>query len=149
MCKYLCIFLKISSQPCKELSAVKLLTDFRSLSYRTADALALTDFRSVSFRTADALATNWWYCPWHQLTWSQGIQHSFHHIYRKISNIRRTLVGNKIVDHSDVVGASPANYIFILDLTSGFKGFGKDSHKAVWESFKWWDSVRLILETWR
>ena len=25
-----------------------------------------------------------------------------------ISNIRRTLVGNKIVDHSDVVGASPA-----------------------------------------
>ena len=28
-------------------------------------------------------------------------------IYRKISNIRRTLVGNKFVDHSDVVGASP------------------------------------------
>ena len=30
-----------------------------------------------------------------------------HPIYRKVSNIRRTLVGNKIVDHSDVVGASP------------------------------------------
>ena len=29
------------------------------------------------------------------------------HIYRKTSNIRRTLVGNKIVDHSDIVGASP------------------------------------------
>ena len=28
-------------------------------------------------------------------------------IYRKVSNIRRTLVGNKIVDHSDVFGASP------------------------------------------
>ena len=28
-------------------------------------------------------------------------------MYRKISNIRRALVGNKIVDHSDVVGASP------------------------------------------
>ena len=28
--------------------------------------------------------------------------------YRKTSNIRRTLVGNNIVDHSDVVGASPA-----------------------------------------
>ena len=28
-------------------------------------------------------------------------------IYRKVSNIRRTLVGNEIVDHSDVVGASP------------------------------------------
>ena len=27
--------------------------------------------------------------------------------YRKIFNIRRTLVGNVIVDHSDVVGASP------------------------------------------
>ena len=28
-------------------------------------------------------------------------------IYRQVSNIRRTLVDNKIVDHSDVVGASP------------------------------------------
>ena len=27
--------------------------------------------------------------------------------YRKTSNISRTLVGNKIVDHSDVVVASP------------------------------------------
>ena len=27
--------------------------------------------------------------------------------YRKVSNTSRTLVGNKIVDHSDVVGASP------------------------------------------
>ena len=27
--------------------------------------------------------------------------------YRKTSNISRTLAGNKIVDHSDVVGASP------------------------------------------
>ena len=27
--------------------------------------------------------------------------------YRKVSNIRRALEGNKIVDHSDVVGASP------------------------------------------
>ena len=28
-------------------------------------------------------------------------------MYRQVSNIRWTLVGNKIVDHSDVVGASP------------------------------------------
>ena len=28
-------------------------------------------------------------------------------IYRQVSNISPTLVGNKIVDHSDVVGASP------------------------------------------
>ena len=27
--------------------------------------------------------------------------------YRKTSNISRTLVGNKIVDNSDVIGASP------------------------------------------
>ena len=27
--------------------------------------------------------------------------------YRKTSNISRTLVGNKIIDNSDVVGASP------------------------------------------
>ena len=27
--------------------------------------------------------------------------------YRKIYNIRRTLVGYNIIDHSDVVGASP------------------------------------------
>ena len=29
--------------------------------------------------------------------------------YRQVSNIRRTLVGKKIVDHSDVVGASPVD----------------------------------------
>ena len=28
-------------------------------------------------------------------------------MYRQVSNISRTLVGNGIVDHSDVVGASP------------------------------------------
>ena len=38
-------------------------------------------------------------------------------IYRQISHIRRTLVGNKIVDHSDVagtapVGAAPTTYSF-------------------------------------
>ena len=31
--------------------------------------------------------------------------------YRKTSNIRPTLVGNKIVDHSDVVGASPVGAV--------------------------------------
>ena len=28
-------------------------------------------------------------------------------MYRQVSDISRTLVGNKFVDHSDVVGASP------------------------------------------
>ena len=37
--------------------------------------------------------------------------------YRKSSNISRTLVGNKIVDNSDVVGASPAG---AAPITSSF-----------------------------
>ena len=32
-------------------------------------------------------------------------------MYRKVSNIRRALVGYKIVDHSDVVGASPVGVL--------------------------------------
>ena len=37
-----------------------------------------------------------------------ALQHwSFGRVYRKTSNIRRTLGDNIIVDHSDVVGASP------------------------------------------
>ena len=52
---------------------------------------------------------------------------SLHH---QTSNISCTLVGNKLVDHSYVVAASTAsqhcsNYIFILDLTPGFNGLGK------------------------
>ena len=34
--------------------------------------------------------------------------HLMHIDYHQVSNTRRTLVGNKIVNHSDVVGASPA-----------------------------------------
>ena len=56
----------------------------------------------------------------------------------------RTSVGNNTVDHSDV-GAARSNYIFILDLTSGFNGFGKDNCKMRRESFKFWDFVRLII----
>ena len=42
-----------------------------------------------------------------------------------------------------------SNYIFILDLKPGFKGLGKDDFKTRWESFQFWDLVRLILETLR
>ena len=34
------------------------------------------------------------------------ITQNIHKHYRQVSNISHTLVGNKIVDHSDVVGAS-------------------------------------------
>ena len=39
--------------------------------------------------------------------WTKLHCRSMQKIYRKVSNIRRTLVRNRIVDHSDVVGASP------------------------------------------
>ena len=38
-----------------------------------------------------------------QIYWSLSVAV----IHRYVSNIRRTLVGSKFVDHSDVVGASP------------------------------------------
>ena len=54
--------------------------------------------------------------------------------YCKASNISRTLVGNKIVDNSDVVGASPVGAApttsFIHDLTPGFNGLSKDNCKT-------------------
>ena len=46
------------------------------------------------------------------MTWAKhslgGIYLFNHKQYRETSNISRTLVGNAIIDHSDVVGASPA-----------------------------------------
>ena len=42
-----------------------------------------------------------------------------------------------------------SNYIFIPNLTHGFNSLGKDSCKTRQETFKFWDSVRLILEIWR
>ena len=38
---------------------------------------------------------------------SQDTPHQKYSIYRQVSNISGIIVGNKIVDHSDVVGASP------------------------------------------
>ena len=73
--------------------------------------------------------------------------------YPQYSNICLTLVGNPIVDHSGVVGASPvwhcSNYIFIPDLTYGFNGLGKDNCKMRWETFGFWNLMHLILEVWQ
>ena len=58
-------------------------------------------------------------------TWQQ-----FSRQYRKTSNIRRIVVGNKIVDHSDVVGASPVG---IAPTTSSFSTWhlaSRDSAKT-------------------
>ena len=71
-------------------------------------------------------------------------------IYRQVSNIRRTLVGNKIVDHSDVVGAAPVGAApttsSFSTSTPGFIGLGEDNSTARRETSKFGDSVRLILE---
>ena len=37
-----------------------------------------------------------------------------------------------------------SNYIFILDLTSGFNGLHKDNCKMRWQTLKFWDLMRLI-----
>ena len=42
-----------------------------------------------------------------------------------------------------------SNYIFVLNLTPGFNGLGKDNYKMRWEAFKFWDLVRLVWETLR
>ena len=73
---------------------------------------------------------------------------------RQTYNIRRTLVGNKIVDHSDVVGTSPVS---AAPTTSSFST--KHLASIDWtkisicktrrETFQCWDLVRLILEVWR
>ena len=84
---------------------------------------------------------------WHS-TWL--ILHPWN-VYCQTSNISHILlVGNRIVDHSDEVGASPvgtaptmhcSNYIVILDLTLGFNRLHKDNCKTRWETFKFGDLV--------
>ena len=48
-----------------------------------------------------------------------------------------------------IAGRRCSNYIFILDLTPGFSGLGKDNCKPRRESFKIWDLVELKLEVLR
>ena len=63
----------------------------------------LTPNMSVFMRPY-CLAKQYWVRQ-HDYIWCIALQGC--KIYRKTSNISRTLVGNKIVDNSDVVGASP------------------------------------------
>ena len=39
-----------------------------------------------------------------------------------------------------------SNYIFILILTPGFNGLGKDKCKIRWDSLKYWDLVQFMLD---
>ena len=68
-------------------------------------------------------------------------------MYCQTSNISRTFVGNKIVDHWDVVGASPFGAApTTSSFSTGFIGLGKDNCKARQETFKFGDLVHLLLE---
>ena len=49
--------------------------------------------------------------------------------YSQTSNIRFSLIGNKIIDHFFAYRRC-SNYIFIIDLTPGFNGLGKDDCKT-------------------
>ena len=83
-----------------------------------------------------------------QETCNSKCSYSKYH-YRNASNIRCTWSGINIVDHSDVVGASPVGAVpTTSSFSTGFKGFDKNSRKTVRGSFKCWDLVRLKLETW-
>ena len=65
------------------------------------------------------------------------------------SNRRHTLVDNKIVDHSDVVGASHVGAAPTIHLHSQLNGLGKDNCKTRRETNKFWKLVWLILEGWQ
>ena len=56
--------------------------------------------------------------------------------YHKISNIRRTLIGNKIVDHSDVIGASPVGAAPTTSSFSTWHLASKDSAKTAARHYK-------------
>ena len=47
--------------------------------------------------------------------------------YHQASNISDILVANKMVGDSEVTCRRCSNYIFIIDLTPGFNGLGKDN----------------------
>ena len=64
-------------------------------------------------------------------------------------NIWCTLVGNKIVDHSDVVGASPVGAApTTSSFSTCFNGLGNDNCKKRREIFKFGIWCVLILEIW-
>ena len=84
-------------------------------------------------------------------------------MYRQTSNIRLIIVGNKIVDHSDVVGTSPVGAV---PTTSSFSTNnwlqwigqrqlqGEARYIKVlilgvlyWEILRWWFSCRICLNT--
>ena len=65
--------------------------------------------------------------------------------YRRTSNIRRTPVGNNIVDHQLLIACRRcSNSIFIIDLIPGFNGLDEGNWKMRRGTLKVWDLVRYI-----
>ena len=69
--------------------------------------------------------------------------------YRKTFNIRRTILGNKIVDHSDIVGASPVGAAPATSLFVSNTWLQWIQQRQLQDETKKWDFVRLVLEIWR
>ena len=73
-------------------------------------------------------------------------------IYRQFSNIRRILVLSRQLNcwpircSWSIACRRCSKNIFILDLTLGFNGLGKDNCKTRRKSFKFWYLVRLVSE---
>ena len=99
----------------------------------------------------------WYFLPWSCVYKLMDVLASYpigkcsviYIVYRQTSNISCTLVGNENVGHSHIACWRCSKYIFILDLTPGFNGLGKDNFKTRGETFKFWDLVRLISADWR
>ena len=68
------------------------------------------------------------------------------HYSRKMDLSIYTHDSETLVKKNIVACRRCSNYIFILDLTPGFNGWGKDDCKTRRKSFKFGDLVRLILE---
>ena len=90
--------------------------------------------------------------------WLRSVKHLLSNLWYKLhlssNGYLVLLVGNKMVDHSCVFGALHAcqrcsNYTFILDLTTGPIGLGRDNCKTRQEKLKCWDLVHLIIEVWQ
>ena len=64
--------------------------------------------------------------------------------YRKTPNISRTLVGSKIVDNPDVVGASPVGAAPTTS-SSSTQHLASMDWARTQETFKLWDFVRFML----
>ena len=70
------------------------------------------------------------------ITWVNVDQAINDTMYRKVSNIRRTWVGNKIVDHSDIVGASPVGAAPTTSSFSTWHLAARDSAKTATRQYK-------------